>query len=80
MVSSAAGLDAAKQQLTVLDAEIAVAKADVTQAEADLDTAELNLGYTDIRSPIDGYVGNRAAQDRLLCRWRRLSRHNHSGA
>ena len=62
MVSSAAGLDAAKQQLTVLDAEIAVAKADVTQAEADLHTAELNLGYTDIRSPIDGYVGNRAAE------------------
>jgi len=62
VVSSAAGLDAAKQQLTVLDAEIAVARADVAQAEADLHTAELNLGYTDIRSPIDGYVGNRAAQ------------------
>ena len=62
MVSSAAGLDAAKQQLTVLDAEIAVAKADVAQAEADLHTAELDLGYTDIRSPIDGYVGNRAAK------------------
>ena len=62
VVSSEAGLDAAKQQLTVLDAEIAVAKADVAQAEADLHTAELNLGYTDIRSPIDGYVGNRAAE------------------
>ena len=62
VISSEAGLDAAKQQLTVLDAEIAVAKADVAQAEADLHTAELNLGYTDIRSPIDGYVGNRAAQ------------------
>jgi membrane fusion protein (multidrug efflux system) len=62
VISSEAGLDAAKQQLVVLDAEIAVAKADVTQAEADLHTAELNLGYTDIRSPIDGYVGNRAAQ------------------
>jgi membrane fusion protein, multidrug efflux system len=62
VVSSAAGLDGAKQQLTVLDAEIAVAKADVAQAEADLHTAELDLGYTDIRSPIDGYVGNRAAQ------------------
>ena len=62
VVSSAAGLDAAKQQLTVLDADIAVAKADVVQAEADLHTAELNIGYTDIRSPIDGYVGNRAAE------------------
>jgi membrane fusion protein, multidrug efflux system len=62
VVSSQAGLDAAKQQLLVLEAEIAVAKADVAQAEADLHTAELNLGYTDIRSPIDGYVGNRAAE------------------
>src|SRR5271157_2575878 len=62
VVSSAAGLDAAKQQLTVLDADIAQARAEVAQAEADLRTAELNLGYTEIRSPIDGYVGNRAAQ------------------
>ena len=62
VASSEAGLDAAKQQLTVLDADIAEAKADVAQAEADLRTAELNLGYTEIRSPIDGYVGNRAAE------------------
>ncbi len=62
VVSSAAGLDAAKQQLTVLDADIAEARADVAQAQADLRTAELNLGYTEIRSPIDGYVGNRAAE------------------
>ena len=60
--SSTAGLDAARQQLTVLDAEVAVAKADVAQAEADLHMAELNLGYTEITSPIEGYVGNRAAQ------------------
>jgi Barrel-sandwich domain of CusB or HlyD membrane-fusion len=32
------------------------------QAKADLETARLNLGYTEICSPIDGYVGNRAAQ------------------
>ena len=57
-----AGLAAARQQLTVLEAEIADARADVAQAKADLETARLNLGYTEIRSPIDGYVGNRAAQ------------------
>jgi membrane fusion protein (multidrug efflux system) len=62
VASSAAGLDAAKQQLTVLDAGIAEARADVAQAQADLHTAQLNLGYTEIRSPIDGYVGNRAAE------------------
>jgi membrane fusion protein (multidrug efflux system) len=62
MASARAGLDAAKQQLIVLDAEIKQATAAVAQAEADVQTARLNLGYTEIRSPIDGYVGNRAAQ------------------
>jgi membrane fusion protein (multidrug efflux system) len=57
-----ASLAAARQQLTVLDAEISEARAGVAQAKADLKTARLNLGYTEIRSPIDGYVGNRAAQ------------------
>jgi membrane fusion protein, multidrug efflux system len=62
VASSAAGLDAAKQQLTVLDADIAEARAEVAQAEAALRTAELDLSYTEIRSPIDGYIGNRAAE------------------
>jgi membrane fusion protein, multidrug efflux system len=57
-----AGLAAARQQLTVLADEIAEAGAGITQARADLQTARLNLGYTEIRAPIDGYVGNRAAQ------------------
>src|SRR6516164_5811366 len=60
--SAQARLVAARQQLTVLDAEIAEARAGVAQTNADLETARLNLGYTEIRSPIDGYVGNRAAQ------------------
>jgi membrane fusion protein (multidrug efflux system) len=62
VLAAAAGLEAARQQMAVLDAEIAEAQADIGQARSDLRTAELNLGYTDIRSPIDGYVGNRAAQ------------------
>jgi len=62
VVSSQAGLEAAKQQLVVLDAQVTEAVAAVAQAEADLRTARLNLGYAEIRSPIDGYVGNRAAQ------------------
>jgi membrane fusion protein (multidrug efflux system) len=60
--SAQAGLTAERQQLTVLEAEIAEARAGVAQAKADLETARLNLGYAEIRSPIDGYVGNRAAQ------------------
>src|SRR5215471_5816165 len=57
-----AGLAAARQLLSVLNADIAAARADVAQAKADLETARLNLGYTEICSPIDGYVGNRVAQ------------------
>jgi membrane fusion protein, multidrug efflux system len=57
-----ATLEAARQQLTVIDTEIAETQASLAQAQADLRTAQLNLGYTEIRSPIDGYVGNRAGQ------------------
>jgi len=57
-----AGLAAARQQLAVLETEIAEARAAVAQAEAEVETARLNLGYTEIRSPIDGFMGNRAAQ------------------
>jgi membrane fusion protein (multidrug efflux system) len=60
--SAEAALVAARQQLSVLSADIDAAVADVAQAEADLQTARLNLGYAEIRSPIDGYIGNRAAQ------------------
>ena len=60
--ASEAGLAAARQQLAVLDADIAASRAGVAQAKADLETARLNLGYTEIRSPIDGYIGNRAAR------------------
>lgn len=62
LASAQAGLDAARQQMRVLDTQVAEANAMLSQAEADLRAATLNLGYADIRSPIDGYVGNRAAQ------------------
>jgi membrane fusion protein (multidrug efflux system) len=62
VASSRAALEAARQQLAVLDAQIAEARAVVAEAEADLRTTKLNLSYTEIRSPIDGYIGNRAAQ------------------
>src|SRR6516165_344081 len=38
-------------------ADDAAAKADVMQAQALLEQAEINLGYTEIRSPIDGKIG-----------------------
>ncbi|HTB47095.1 MAG TPA: HlyD family secretion protein [Acetobacteraceae bacterium] len=62
VVAANAGLEAARQQLNVLHAQIAEADAAAAQARADLQTARLNLEYTDIRAPIDGYVGNRAAE------------------
>jgi membrane fusion protein (multidrug efflux system) len=62
VISAHAAVESAKQQLVVLDADIDEARAAVAQAEADLETAELNLGYTEIRAPMDGYVGNRAAE------------------
>lgn len=37
------------------------AKANVAMSKADLAQAELELGYTIVRSPIDGYIGERSA-------------------
>ncbi len=42
-----------------LEAQLLVAKAQVLQADANLRNAETNLGYTKIRSPVDGVVIDR---------------------
>jgi membrane fusion protein, multidrug efflux system len=60
--AGAAAIDAARQQLAVLDTEITATEASLAQAEADRRSAQLDLAYTRIRSPIDGYIGDRAAQ------------------
>jgi membrane fusion protein (multidrug efflux system) len=57
-----AALDAAERQLSVIAAEKQQTQAAVDQAAADRDLARLNLGYTEIRAPIDGVVGNRSAR------------------
>nr|WP_294508895.1 HlyD family secretion protein [uncultured Rhodopila sp.] len=62
LLAAAASLEAARQKLKVLEANIAEAEANLAQSQSDLQTAQLNLGYTEIRAPISGYVGNRAAQ------------------
>jgi membrane fusion protein (multidrug efflux system) len=62
VTAAAAALEAGRQQLNVLEAQIAEAEANLAQSRSDLEIARLNLGYTEIRSPIDGYVGNRSAQ------------------
>jgi membrane fusion protein (multidrug efflux system) len=62
MLAAAAALEAAHQQVRVLDAQVAEAEAEADQARSDVATAQLNLGWTEVRAPIDGYVGNRAGQ------------------
>jgi membrane fusion protein (multidrug efflux system) len=63
---SDAALVAAKRELSVIDAQIADAKARVATAEAARRVAQLNVEYTTIRSPVDGYVGNRTARVGML--------------
>jgi membrane fusion protein (multidrug efflux system) len=57
-----AALDAAQQQLIVIDTQKEQTRAALDAALADRDTARLNLGYTELRAPFDGVVGNRSAR------------------
>jgi membrane fusion protein (multidrug efflux system) len=59
--ATSAGLAAARQKLAVVDAQIVEASAALAQADAQRNTAAINLAYTEIVSPIDGYVGDRSA-------------------
>jgi membrane fusion protein, multidrug efflux system len=61
-LAAQARVRAARQQVGVLGAALRQAQASLDQAGAQLRTASLNLGYTELRSPIDGYVGDRSAQ------------------
>jgi membrane fusion protein (multidrug efflux system) len=56
-----AALAAAQAQLAVIDTQKQQAEAALAGALADESTARLNLGYTEIRAPIDGVIGNRSA-------------------
>jgi membrane fusion protein (multidrug efflux system) len=58
-----ASLTATERQLGVLATEKQQAQADLAQAKSDRDIARLNLGYTELRAPVDGVVGNRTARD-----------------
>ncbi|WP_339859409.1 efflux RND transporter periplasmic adaptor subunit [Thalassospira alkalitolerans] len=48
--------DAAEATLAVTKAEITALKAQIDQAKIALDTAQIDLGYTEIRAPMDGTV------------------------
>lgn len=57
-----AELLAAQRQLDVIATQKQQATAALVQARAERDIAQLNLGYTELRAPIDGYIGNRRAR------------------
>jgi membrane fusion protein (multidrug efflux system) len=54
-----AAVDAAERRLVVIETQKEQARAALNAAHAEHDVAALNLGYTEIRAPIDGVVGNR---------------------
>jgi membrane fusion protein (multidrug efflux system) len=57
-----ADLQAAERQLDVIATEKQQVAAALEQAQAERDIAQLNVGYTELRTPIDGYIGNRRAR------------------
>lgn len=57
-----AAAQASEWQIDVIDATRVETAAALAAAIADRETARLNLGYTELRAPIDGVVGNRSAQ------------------
>ena len=61
VAAARAALDAEKLKVSVIDTQIASARAALQEAQAQEETARLRLGYTEIRAPVDGYVGDRSA-------------------
>jgi len=59
---SRATLTAALRQLEVIGTQKQQLEASLEQSMADRELARINLGYTEIRAPMDGVVGNRSAR------------------
>ncbi len=57
-----AALDAAERQLDVIDTQKRQTEAALGEAVAGADLARLNVGYTELRAPLAGVVGNRSAR------------------
>lgn len=57
-----ASLLASQRQLDVIGTQKQQAQAALAQAMAERDLARLNVGYTELRAPVDGTVGNRRAR------------------
>jgi membrane fusion protein, multidrug efflux system len=61
-VKAKAELQGAERQLSVIATQKQQVAAALEQAQAERDIAQLNVGYTELRAPIDGYIGNRRAR------------------
>lgn len=59
--AAASALQARQRQLAVVQAQIVEARAGLAQAQAEASEAVLDAGYTVIRAPVDGYIGDRSA-------------------
>jgi len=57
-----AELLASQRQLNVIATQKQQARAALMQARAERDLAQLNVGYTELRAPVDGMIGNRRAR------------------
>jgi membrane fusion protein (multidrug efflux system) len=58
-----AALEGAQRQLDVIDTQKRQTEAAIAEALAAADLATLNVGYTELRAPIAGVVGNRSARN-----------------
>jgi len=57
-----ASMLASQRQLDVISTQKQQARAALEQAKAERDMAQLNVGYTELRAPVDGVIGNRRAR------------------
>ncbi len=60
---AAAGLATARQEHLINDAQKLQLEATIKEREAAFTLAEMQLGYTQIRAPVSGVVGNRSVRD-----------------
>jgi len=57
-----ASMLATQRQIAVIATQKQQARAALMQARAERDMAQLNVGYTELRAPVDGVIGNRRAR------------------
>jgi membrane fusion protein (multidrug efflux system) len=55
-------LERAENEVQLARAKLGSSKAAVKRAQANIDEAKLNLGYTEVRAPVSGWVTNKSVQ------------------